>query len=144
MNNFRITRIADDYMGMKQLEFYIFSSTHATTVEDWLYLEDLLRFAQDMQTFPQNIEHELKWENGPEDVSRFTYILLRMFVFNRHGHVAFEIKTAQGSTAPNSSSTHFSILIEPASVNAFGRALSAWLQSDEKIFNFSWKDWHTR
>ncbi len=144
MNSFQINSIGADDEEMLQLGFKISSNAHTTTVTDWLYPDSLLNFAQDLQKFPQNIEHEVKFEIGGKDAIYYVYMLFRIFVFNRRGHAVFEVETIQNLIVPFSASAHFFILCEPATINQLGKALTNWIQNPDSSFSFSWTDWHDR
>lgn len=100
------------------------------------YPEAFAEFGRALAGFPASTADEVKFQLGGIDPSWAQYLLLRAFVYDGAGHCAVELKAESRGDTLASSSAHFAVPTEAASLNEMGRLLEAWALSPSMPFSF--------
>jgi hypothetical protein len=87
--------------------------------------------------FPQDVEHQVAFENGSLEPNSYCYILLRAFVYDGVGHSALEVQISNPSAPPYGASARFYLLSEAAQLNRLGESLELWGRSKESELVFT-------
>jgi hypothetical protein len=134
--NFKITLLSeDDGDGGVQLDISITTELYKTSIDDYMSLEYFKEFGEALKAFPANPQNCVL-ELGEHSDRSYIYLSLRAYIYDTRGHAGLEVKMRRNGTPIISASSYFSIATEVASINAFGQALSDWVDSGEKIFSF--------
>ena len=128
-----IERLNED-VDTPHVKLKISSGDFSAAQDSYISDEYFLEFGKALQTFPQNLKHEVIFEDGSPDPKYYCYIRLRAFAYDGVGHSALEVRIENHGLAPYSSTAHFHILCEVATLNNLGKALESWLDSEEKEF----------
>lgn len=91
------------------------------------------KFADELLTFPKNLDSEIKFEYIEEG---YFSIFLRVFCYNENGHSAIHIKISSSDWLQKKeiehSSSEFYITTVPGSINQLGELLKKWDPLTEK------------
>ncbi len=101
---------------------------YAGVLEFYTDVAILKEFGQGLVRFPQSISDEVRFKLGAKEGNWAYYLLLRAFVLDRSGHPALEIVIDNRNGGIRHAETRFFINCEAASLNLFGRRLSAWVE----------------
>ncbi|QJD80294.1 hypothetical protein [Spirosoma rhododendri] len=91
----------------------------------------LLEFARQLMSFPKSIEHVVQYETGNWERSGH-YLLLEVSCVAPSGISAMRVVAKNFYEVPNAFEAQFYIKSEPASFNAFGKALANWKPKVDK------------
>ena len=128
-----IERLNED-VDAPHVELKISHGDFSAVQDSYISDEYFLEFGKELQSFPQNLKHEVIFEDGSPDPKYYCYIRLRAFVYDGVGHSALEIRIENHGVAPYSATAHFYILCEVGTLNHLGKALESWAVSKEKKF----------
>ena len=128
-----IKRLNEDADAL-HVELIVSNGDFSATQDSYISNEDLLEFGKRLQSFPQNLRHEIIFENGSPDPKYYCYIRLKAFVYDGIGHSALEVRIENHGIPPYSATAHFHILCEAAQLNDLGKSLELWVTSKENKF----------
>ena len=134
----KIKKLDDD--DPPHVQLFISHGDFAAGQDSYIYDEEFLEFGVGLQSFPQDLAHEVSFESGSPDPKYHCYIRLRAFVYDGVGHSALESRVENHLDEPYSATAHFYILCEAATLNHLGRLLESWISSKEREFEFSVDD----
>src|SRR5437588_660434 len=134
---FRLRKLAVDDYDAPHVEVSVSGDGFAARQDSYIEDDEWLEFGAALQSFPCNLEHEVRFENGAPEGKYYCYILLRAFVYDGVGHSALEVKISNHSAPPHSAAAHFYIPCEAALLNRLGELLESWARSKEYEFVFT-------
>lgn len=123
-------------MDAPHVELVVSHGAFAASQDSYISDEEFVQFGKGLQSFPQNLKHEVTFENGSPKPNYYCYIRLKAFVYDGVGHTALEVLMENHSQVPYASSSHFYILCEAATLNRLGKMLEEWIRSKEQEFEF--------
>lgn len=129
----------DEDVDAPHVELFISFKDFAASQGSYISDKEFIEFGKALQSFPQNIKHEVKFESGSPEPNSYCYIRLKAFVYDGLGHTALEVLVENHLAVPYRASSHFYILCEAATLNRFGKLLESWARSKEQEFEFSAK-----
>ncbi|MFN0020472.1 MAG: hypothetical protein ACKVP0_19620 [Pirellulaceae bacterium] len=97
------------------LEFYVDAAT-------------IKLFGMQLAEFPFGKMEEVRFEIGSREGNFAYYLLLRAMTYDRSGHIALQVEVDNRQEGHRHSQASFFIPCEAASLNQFGRRISAWLE----------------
>jgi hypothetical protein len=124
------------------LNLFIAASNGVTTggLETYLYPEQLLEFARELERFPSNAQHEVIIQAGSTDPGLHDHFQMRAFVLNGSGHSALEVTMESRGNPPVAARSHFYLACNPADLNRVGTVLRQWLPDPAKGLSIEWRD----
>ena len=132
MSYIELKRAWTDDDGMIELEVIASNGQQVGTMRLCVYPDQLVEFGDKLTIFPSSVNDIAALEYGtPPDV--YSYVLLKAQVLDGKGHSALEVQFDNRLEPPEEAKSKFFISAEPASLNRFGSALSAWASGDEKV-----------
>jgi hypothetical protein len=88
--------------------------------------------AKKLCSFPSR-DDVIIWSIGSESNDSYAKFMFRIYLYDKHGHVAIEVKMNNNSEAPYTADSRFFIRTEVGSINEFGRKMSELLGEDGTI-----------
>jgi hypothetical protein len=129
-----------DHDGMLELRFSMQGSGFAAAVHFYNYPEAIETFGRTLQEFPRSSTDEVVFENGSNSPNAYSWLVLRVFVFDGVGHSALEVECQRNGTRLVSARSRFAVELEPATINRLGSQLASWASSvGEQSFVFDSK-----
>lgn len=134
--NIQLIKLYDDGDGAVHLSISVTTELYKTSLDDYTSMDCFKVFGQKLLNFPKNsTEPALEW--GDWDSERnLNCLLLRAYLYDTLGHAGLEVKMRRNGKPIIAAQTHFSIATEVASINAFGKALTEWVESGGTAFSF--------
>lgn len=113
------------------LSVFAKNSNFSGTIETYCSRKEFSKFANELQTFPNSLNHIVTLEIG-EELITYDYFLVKAFVNDSVGHsnLFFIMSNKQIGRV------EFTMNLEPASINEIGRKLILWI--DRKNEEFVW------
>ena len=137
MHYIEIERIWTDHDEMVQLDICASNGNQSGKQDFYIYPEDFISFAKQLQKFPVSIKDEVKIEYGIPP-NYYCYLCLGAIVIDNLGHSAFMFKFNNRLAIPNLAEMLFYMKSEPATINVFGKKLEAWAAKMDGRFKFEW------
>jgi hypothetical protein len=101
--------------------------------------EDLVSWADEMESFPKHIDSVLLWEIGserPED--RFAYYFrMRVFTTDRSGHSAVQLRFNNNEPLPEREVMEFCIKADAAQINRLGQLCREFARLKHEVLEWS-------
>jgi hypothetical protein len=129
MSCVRIERVWSD-INMIELEFDANSVNIQSRITFYVKEYELLDLQKRLLEFPRDTKDVVEWSVGEDKLSSYAYFKLRVFLYDKQGHVALEIIMDNKLVEPYSMKSHFYIPTEVGSINELGRKLSDLLTDD--------------
>jgi hypothetical protein len=108
-------------------------------LEFYLGAQELMRWAEGMETFPLHARSVLLWELGserPED--RWScYFRLRVFTVDAQGHSAIQFRFNNNAELPDREITEFCIRTDPAAINRLGQLCRVFADMRHEVLEWS-------
>ena len=123
---------------MLQLEITALNGKQVSRQDFYVYPDDLTSFGSQLQAFPKSQTDVVSLEYGKEP-KFYCYFLLRAIVLDSVGHAALEIKIDNRLEPPEKASSNFFMSSEIATINAFGKKISGWVEAMNTDFKFEWQ-----
>ena len=118
-----------DHDGMLELRFSMQGSGFAAEVNFYDYPETIETFGRTLHEFPRSSTDEVVFENGSNAPNSYSWLVLRVFVFDGVGHSALEVECQRNGTRLVSARSRFAVELEPATINRLGSELANWASS---------------
>ena len=134
-----IERIWTDDDEMVQLDVRASNDAQMAKQDFYIYPEDFLAFANQLQEFPKNKNDVVKMEYG-EDPKFYSYLSLGAVLLDELGHSAIEFKFDNRLDPPSQAQVHFYMQSDPAAINELGRKLVLWAGNMVEVFRYEWKN----
>jgi hypothetical protein len=134
-----LERLWVDADELTQLQVTASNDVQVGRQDFYAYPESIEAFAQELTDFPKKPSHEVNIEYGaPQDFK--CHLGIRVFVLDGVGHSAIEITFDNREEPPLKARCQFYLTCEPATVNALGRRLLAWIgRKMDGAFRHEWK-----
>lgn len=115
-----------DHDRMLELRFSMQGSGFAAEINFYEYAETIEAFGRALQEFPRSPTDEVIFENGSTAPNTYSWLVLRVFVFDGVGHSALEVECQRNGTRLVSARSRFAVELEPATINRLGSELKNW------------------
>ncbi len=129
MSCINIKRIWSDET-MIELEFSANSANIYSQLNFYVTESELLELKEKLMRFPIGKNNSIEWIVGSIEENTYVYFSFRVFIINKQGHVAIEIKMDNKLKQPYTLYSHFYIPTEIASINEFGKNIDNLLTED--------------
>lgn len=109
------------------------NSNFSGTIESYCSRKEFSKFAYELQTFPNSLNHTVTLEFG-EDLKSYDYLFIKAFVSDSVGHsnLFFTMSNI------NIGRLELTMNLEPATINEIGRRLILWIDGENE--EFVWND----
>lgn len=109
-----------------QFQIDLTNGINSTKIDFYGHTDEFINFANELISFPKNINSEIKYELGEKEEKWAYFILLRVFCYQTNGHSAIQIEIDNNRKEPYKNESEFYILTVPASINKLGQILKEW------------------
>ena len=116
-----------------ELDFKAATPFQSSSINVYVDDEMIIDLQRKLISFSINKEEEVEWIVGDKNKDNSDYLYLRLFYYNRKGHVAFEIEIINCSEEPYGYRSHFYIGTELASVDEFAKEILKLLETDQIV-----------
>jgi hypothetical protein len=120
--------------GIINFQISISNGISSTSQDFYGYDDEFKSFATELITFPQAIDHKIKYELGEISEGSAYYILLEVFCHEPNGHSAIHVVLNNNAKRPFTNNGEFYITTAPASLNKLGTLLGNWNPLETKEF----------
>lgn len=129
MSCIRIERIWSDENNI-EVEFSASSVNIFSQINFFTDKNKLLELREKLIKFPWVENKTIEWIEGSTEENGYAYFYFRVFIIDRAGHVAIEIKMDNKCKEPYTLQSHFYIQTEIASINELGKNIDKLLLED--------------
>lgn len=138
MNCFRlkVERLWRDADSMLELRLALAGGGYEAWEDVYMYPESIQLFATQLKAFTGEVSEEAILEAGSTEPNALNWVRLRAYVVDSLGHSAFQFASSRNGTPLYEHKFDFSRPIEVAALNEMGKALEAWIASDDASFVF--------
>jgi len=112
-------------------EVELTNGINLTSIDFYGYIDEFHIFAEELCSFPKNINHKIEYELGEQGEKWAYYILLRVYCYETNGYSAIQVKIDNNRKEPYKNYSEFYILTVPASINKLGQLLKSWNPKNE-------------
>ena len=127
---------SEDEDGSLHIGIESSNSIYSSYEECYLWPETLREFGEQLMSFPKSKEQEVVFRYGEESDECFSFISIKIFVYNANGHSALEVRMNSNKTNELKRVSNYCIQCEVAALNQFGKKLIEWDPIKEKVFRF--------
>lgn len=135
---FKTLWVDDD--GMLSISVTASNGRNANSLDTFIYPNQLLAFAGELEKFPSSPGHEPLLESGSADPKWHDHLKIRAFMHDAAGHSAFEFRMENRGSPPAAAASHFYLPCNPADVNSLGAMLRVWLKDPSMPLCLEWRN----
>ena len=137
-------KVWEDEDSMLQLELTASNGKLMTTQDFYIYPDDLLSFAKELEVFfPKSGKEEVVLEYGSEIEKFYAYVLFKV-TYRNLGELNIEIRTNNNyeykkhNGITETAVSHFYCGISNQELNNFGKSLINWSKNMGQEFTYEW------
>ncbi|GEQ87417.1 hypothetical protein ULMS_29250 [Patiriisocius marinistellae] len=133
-------KVLDIDEGDDLIHYHIFVDNGICSVgiEVYEYDDAFQKFAEELITFPKNVNDEVKFEIGEKDKKWAFYFMIKVYCYLRNGQSALKIDAWNNGDEETEYNASFTLKAEPASLNRLGNSLKNW--NPKSYQEFEWKE----
>ena len=124
--NIRIKLLDLDKDDISKFQITLSNSTTLTNFHFYEYTDGFKEFANELISFPKNINDLVIYEVGKNVKSWAYHMFLKIYCYSPNGYSAIHVKIDNHKELPYSNKVEFAIIAVPASINKLGNLLRDW------------------
>lgn len=132
----RISKLWTDDDGMLHLELSASASGNGSTIDFYVYPEELIRFGQSLSEFDGGASSNSVFEVGAQAEPHYCWVRVEAYAIDHVGHSALEVCVNRNGVRHVAFHSRFSGIIEVASINELGCQVVNFATSDLSEIEF--------